>query len=97
MADELGPEGKIPSALDRGELPQRLVALMLRYAEVMRYAGPWLTGEDIHVPLTQLRVLGTELRELEVATDETIAEARKVHREIERRRAAAQAQMGGAA
>lgn len=95
MADELGPEGRVPSPLIRGELPERLVELMLCYAEAMRAAGPWLSGE-VQVPLVQLRDLGGQLRGLQAATEAVIEEAHRVYRETQDQRAAAERVLGGA-
>ena len=94
MADELGPGAQVPPTLVLGDLQPRLVELMLCYADVMRAAAPWLVG-DVAVPLTQLRDLGAQLRGLEVAIRAVIAEAHDVYRETERRRAEAQAVLGG--
>lgn len=80
MADECGPEGRVTLDLIRLELPERLVDLMLCYADVMRAAGPWLAG-DVAVPLAQLRDLGAQLRGLEAATGAVLREAHAVHRE----------------
>jgi hypothetical protein len=96
VADELGPGAQVPPTLVLGDLPQRLVDLMLVYAETMRAAGPWLTG-DVAVPLAQLREMGEQLRALEAATEAAIAEAHDVYRATERRRTEAQAVLGGAA
>ena len=94
MADELGPIA-VDADLIRLQLPDRLVELMLCYADVMRAAGPWLVG-DVAVPLTQLKDLGAQLRGLEAATANVIAEAHRVYRETEAQRAAAQALLDGA-
>lgn len=92
MSDELGPVA-VDAGLIRLELPDRLVELMLCYADVMRAAGPWLTGE-VAVPLIQLKDLGAQLRGLEACVGNVIAEAHEVYRETEKQRAAAQALLG---
>lgn len=86
MADEIGPH-RVES-LYVGDLPERLTEMMLAYAELARAAAPWMTGQ-VDVPLAQLTDLGRWAKVMEAVCVSVRAEARRVYRETERRRAAA--------
>lgn len=77
----------------RGELPERLVELLMVQAEVARAAGPWMAG-DLHAPLVQLRDLGERLKHLIAACEAAGAETRVVYQAIRDERAEAERVLG---
>ena len=63
-----------------GELPQRLVEMLLLHAEFAREAAPFISGEVEHgAPLAQLQALGQTLLALEIQVRDTLGEARGVY------------------
>lgn len=61
----------------RGELPERIVELMLVNAELMRVGAPWVAGEVAH-PLQQLRDLKEKATAVRALSDALLEEAERV-------------------
>jgi hypothetical protein len=84
LADEIGPI-RADGELIRGELPARIQELLMIHAEVVRAAGPWLSG-DVSAPVIQLEDLGLRLRGMQAAVGDALAEVRSVYGQTKKAR-----------